>query len=373
MSQTETAQTLERLESAVVAGRALGADERRSLAALPESVLDTALRDLATRHGAAALPTLTALTDDRALRRTARRALYRLAQRGVSRPPAPASRPVITRQRERAVRAWVSGVDGNGSRAIWIVFEGAYGGLSLCSVSVNDTAGIVEVAGGDITKRRLEAELRALRAEQKLPWVETDPARAVALVVEALALHATAGTTPPASFDRWQRTVESMAVPPATVPAAVENPELLERSAELLELPEMAGWVIDPEAVQADAVDLLEARESRLVLSEQLKAEREEAITARVIERELDAPARARWERRLMEMALLWRTLERAEPAAIAEAAAAGFVRADLDLRRHPLALGLVRRGLDVASEVALGRVSASEVSRKPGPVTTGA
>src|SRR5213079_2433356 len=48
------------------------------------------------------------------------------------------------------------------------------------------------------------------------------------------------------------------------------------------------------EAVQADAVELLAARASRLVVSDQVKAEREDAIVGRVIERELGPEARRR-------------------------------------------------------------------------------
>src|SRR5439155_633907 len=81
-------------------------------------------------------------------------------------PPAPAPRPVVERAAERATRAWASGVDGSGSRALWILFEGGFGGAALCSLIVNDTAGMLEVAGGEITKRRLEAELAALRSSQ---------------------------------------------------------------------------------------------------------------------------------------------------------------------------------------------------------------
>src|SRR5207245_8614451 len=119
----------------------------------------------------------------------------------------------------------------------------------------------------------------------KLPWVETDPARAVGLVTEAFALHAGSRTSPPSGFARWQRFFEG--APVAAAPALADlDAAMLERSAELLELPEMAGWFLDPEVVQTNALELLQARESRLVLSDQIKAEREAAILGGVIERE---------------------------------------------------------------------------------------
>src|SRR5258706_8335466 len=103
-------------------------------------------------------------------------------------PPRPRAGPLIRREPERATAAWLSGIDGSGSRAGWIVFEGGLGGgLRLCSLILNDEAGILEAAGGPVTRQRLETEQRALREAQKLPWVATAPEPAQAPVAEALA------------------------------------------------------------------------------------------------------------------------------------------------------------------------------------------
>src|SRR5262249_36818572 len=119
--------------------RALESDAPPALDSCPASVLDAALRELVRRHGAAAAPLLRAPADrgpSKDVRKVAKLAIYRLAQAGVAVPPSPAAtRPVIARPRERAVRAWLSGIDGSGSRAVWLVFEGGLGGgLSLCSL-----------------------------------------------------------------------------------------------------------------------------------------------------------------------------------------------------------------------------------------------
>jgi hypothetical protein len=85
----------------------------------------------------------------------------------------------------------------------------------------------------------------------------------------------------------------------------------------------------------------LQARESRLVVSEQIKAERETAIVDGAIDRLFTSDARRRWARRLAEMALIFGDTGRADPAGLA------------------------------AAEVALGRAKLSEVSRsavRPSP-----
>jgi hypothetical protein len=365
------------LEAALGTAGAMDPAALAAMAALGPEDLDTALRAFAAEHGAAALPVLTTLAEqaDRGVRRAAKRALYRLSQRGVVAPPPPPPRPVVEREPERATRAWISAVDGTGSRAAWILFQGGFGGASLCSVIINDTAGILEAAGGEITKKRFERELAALRASQTLPWVEIDPARAVRLVGESLALHPGLGTTPPPAFARWQG-IFAAAVPDDAEAGAISaeaDPGAVERSVALLDLPEFAGWFLDPGALQSDSVALLQTRESRLVVSEQTKAEREAAIVDGVVARELTPEARRRWARRLDEMAMILLATDHAEPAAWARAAAAALRDESREVGRHPFAVALARRGLEMATEVTLGRKKLTDVSRIPGVPASGA
>jgi hypothetical protein len=382
--QGEAADCLAALEAA------LGSEALPALGRVSPAALDEALRTLTRRHGAATLPLLERLTGgavDKEQRRAARRALYRLAQTGVhparlaARPP---TRPVVTREAEHAVRAWLSGIDGSGSRAVWILFEGGFGGgLRLCSLILNDEAGIMDAAGGPIARKRLEAELRGLRESQKLPWVEVDGRRASALVADALALHERLGTVPPPEFARWRklfgearasRQVEVMPRGellsyPFGSPAAAPHhavPTLLDRSATLLDLPELMGWFVDPAHVQHEALALLQARESRLVVSEQIKAEREASIIDGVIEAQLPPAARRRWAGRLREMADIFAMTGREEPAAIARATAAALADLERPATAIPFARALAGRGLEMAAEVALGRARLDDVSRAP-------
>jgi hypothetical protein len=347
---------------------------------LSPAELEAALRDLGRRHGADAAPLLRRLADEaprKEARKSARRELYRLAQAGVALPEAapapsrPLAGPLIRREPERATAAWLSGIDGSGSRAAWIVFEGGLGGgLRLCSLILNDEAGILESAGGPVTRKRLEAEQRALRESQKLPWVETAPERAAALVAEALALHATAGTAPPPEFARWRALFPSRPAPDPLLadaaPPAAGDPALAEQAVALLDLPELGGWFADPEAVREDAVALLEMRDSRLVVSDQVKAEREAAIVDAAVAKAVPPAARARWARRLGEMALVFDTTGRPAPAAQARAAAAALADKEQHVERIAFVRALALRGLEVAGEVALGRARREDVSRAP-------
>jgi len=356
--------------------RALAAQELPDLGQCAD-ILDGVLLTLVKRHGTVAAPLLQAIAEQgraRAIRKAARLALYRMKLAGAEVPPPPnrsAVPPVVKIRTEQPVRAWLSGIDGTGSRAVWMLFEGGFGGrFSLCSLILNDEAGILESAGGAITRKRLDHELRELREHQKLPWVETDPARAEALVGEALALHAVLGTDPPSGFDRWRRLFaglpENTGKASTPVPRSDVDSYLLDRTAELLELPELAGWFVDPGSIHEDSLALLQARESRLVVSDQIKAEREAAIVDAVIDKQFIGGARLRWARRLQEMAFIFRATDREEPARLADCAAAALADEARSVRAIPLVRGLALRGLAMGAEVALGRVPLAEVSRAP-------
>jgi hypothetical protein len=66
-------------------------------------------------------------------------------------------------------------------------------------------------------------------------------------------------------------------------------------------------------------------------------------------------------------MAFIFLATDRPEQAALAEASAAALADEARESHPQPFARALAQRGLDVAAEVALGRLSAADVSRKPG------
>jgi len=57
----------------------------------------------------------------KAASKDARRALYRLSQRGVVPPPAPVAPGAPPRWTASVLEGWLSGIDGRGDRLVWIV------------------------------------------------------------------------------------------------------------------------------------------------------------------------------------------------------------------------------------------------------------
>jgi hypothetical protein len=385
-------------------------DERLATALdrIPGAELPDALRRLVTRHGTEALPvlrrclaagrpdwaiaaasalaTLThpeaaamlaaaeAQAPDKTVRTAIRRALYRLRQAGVAAPAGPRP-PRPGADAPSPAEVWASAVDGTGSRGLWIVFESPLGERTLFSALVNDTAGILDFAAGPVAKKHLAARLRAVRGESTLPWISLPPTWGLELLAEGARRLEASGSPLPGGLTRWRAWL-----PPATAEAispiyerlsraeVSADPVALEHSAELLALPEFAGWFLDPPGLQAEALELLQAQESRLVVSDQVKAERRATIVERVIAAQLEPEARRRWQRRLEEQA--WVLLETGRPAEARLAGAAALGLADPERPAHhiPFVRALVERSLEIAGEVALGRVPAEQVRRVPRP-----
>ncbi len=339
---------------------------RRCLGMRPEwaSAAAEALGGLPLPEAAAALDAVEAGAPSKAVRTAARRALYRLHQAGVTRP-APARRPP---PRPRLGEAWMSAIDGTGARGLWLTVEGPYGERTLLAAVLSDVAGVVDFSSGAVPKKRLDAQLRKLRAETALPWVEVPPSWAWALLAEAAAR--TADRPVPAALAGWLARLGTPGPPAApldaSVWAAAGEPGVVERSAALIEVPELAGWFLDPTSLASDGLEWLQARESRLVLSEPLKAERRAAVVDRVIEARFDDPARRQWQRRLEDEAYVLAALGRREPAALAAAVARALADPARAPRHLPFVRALVERSLDLAAEVATGRLSAGEASRSP-------
>src|SRR5262249_62197814 len=102
-------------------------------------------------------------------------------------------------------------------------------------------------------------------------------------------------------------------------------------------LPELMGWFLDPASVSSEALEWLQARESRLVVSDQIKAERLAALIDRIIETRFDTLTRRLWQGRLEEQAYVLLVLDRPTEAASAVAVARGLADPETRPTRLPV------------------------------------
>ncbi len=257
------------------------ADAASIVEALGEVGGESAGRVLARRAGAG---------PERALRKALRRALFRLAQRGVPVPEVePPAAPVpVTGGPD--LDGLVSAFDGRGDRLVWLLRPQAGGGHLLVAAEVHEPEGLRDVRLAEVSRKELRAVRERLQREAGLRLVSADWRVLDALVVEG---HRRAAThaAPERARDYLRLRPQLVTVPPidpaeprsalAPPPGDAERPALLAASDELLALPELRTWWPSPEAAAPFVDEIAAQRDSPLVLNRMQQEERLQAVLVR--------------------------------------------------------------------------------------------
>lgn len=311
------------------------------------------LRDLAER------------TESKAMRKLARRGLHRLRSLGVEVEEERSGEPEFSLALDadplRESRAWITGVDGAGGRIAWILTPSPSGGDRLLEVVLDDTEGVRKAELMAVTRKGFRSHLDKLRGNPGILIARDPVTRTAARLREARERSAAASRELPDDYREWERAVGDrllQAAPPGTpelpvldavdIAAVRADRDLLQRSVDLLGRPYFANWALSGPVTESAARAVRRAETSDLVLDEeQRKKQVDEAIAGAADA--FDDELRARYRRRLEDMAdILW-SLHEEEAARLALAAAAGFTEvADL-YSAHPFARALVQRGVLVA------------------------
>lgn len=260
----------------------------------------------------------------------------------------------------RPRQALVSHIDGAGGRLIWIVMERPLGVPGLIALHISDTQGIKECTALNLGKKKLSQQLEWIKRMEDLTVVEVPVTYGQLLVREAYHNNLKAGVEPPLEYRKWQKAIEEgeiLNTSPSIYQELREeevrfNPALLEESPDLLGLPEFSSWFFDLDSVATYALELLGARQSRIILSDWARKEREARIIAKAVEGLFSGDYPDLFKRRLEEMAyVLWKT-DRPEEAKKALAAALALGQDDgQPLSKHPFISAMVLRSLNLAMQ----------------------
>ncbi len=325
---------------------------------------------LGARGDAAAGPRLHALerrTSSRPVKREIRRALYRLAQRGLwSEPEAPA--PPSTREllgpAEGEPEAWLTPIDGTGTRLLWMARR-AGDGLAILSAVVSDRLGVLDAQSGQTTRKALRKAQADLAARSGLSVVEA-PWRHVDALLEQ-ALERTADRSRLGDLAEARTVIASArgteaGAPRSPIDALLDraevgaDPAALAGSAEALREAELAGWRIEIDWLEP-ALEAVESAQSPLVV---LGPAQQQERVLEALEKGLEAvfepgERRTLYASRFEETAYL---LARRGHAASARAvlAAALAIAAGRPVAEIPLLAEIARSSLGVALEARARR-----------------
>jgi hypothetical protein len=299
---------------------------------------------------AAALAGAEHRTTDREHRREIRRVLYRLRQHGVVVPEPEVTPAAAQPALGPTIEGFVSAVDGQGDRLVWLVRERAGGELTLVAADVNEPGGLRDLRVLDVTRKQLRAMRERFRKEAGLLLVEADWRRLDALVAEAQ-VRSGAPEARQRDYARVRaRLTSAPPLPPeelvsshASAPEPDERTALVAASAALLSEPELRTWWPRPEAAGPVLAEIGAIRESPLVLSEVQQEERLREVLARATPLLYPPDVTAR---RLRATAYVFAETGRGAAARQALAVAGALEAAPGDAGAIPLLQALAHQGL---------------------------
>jgi hypothetical protein len=280
-------------------------------------------------------------------RKRLRRLHHRLRSAGV---PVPKAAPAPTVARLPGVEddlrgAYVTRIDGLGTRILWLVEPHPSGGARLFELSLDDARGVTAFQLYTAPRRNARRFLRDLTGGESAPVLEIDVDTAHALVARVAAQNDDAHPAP-ASFFEWRTHLGSAPAGTPTLGDAVEralgpgDPERLGEAVRLVEEGKVGPWPADREVVLGVVERLRTAADSPLIVSGAAKREQLEGIVVDALFELLDERAAGAAAHRFRDSAwFFWKTGDESAARACLSAAAS-FGRGEL--RENAVARALV-------------------------------
>jgi hypothetical protein len=305
--------------------------------------------------------------DHKEVQRAAKKAIFRLKQRGVSVQEVGLrdSPPTLLQKVEQGAEpdAYLGPVDGFGNRAVLLAIPQIPAGVDLGMGAINDEKGIVNFLFGRYSKKRMRGH-REIFFEKVGHMVETSLSH-VATLLEAAYARSEPGLDS-SSGDYLQlrpwltenvplldRPAIYDLVPPESISSEVLTESQIRK---LFEHPLMETWIIDPETIKPLVGELIKAEESRLFISEAQKTSRINEIKETGAAEIYSAERRVLLKGRLEEMAYVFFKLKEDNHARLSLSAASSLDRKDSLLRTNPLLKAMVDRSLAYYLSAAGGK-----------------
>ena len=283
---------------------------------------------------AAALETLAAIeneTRDKEVKREIKRSFFKLAQRGLALPkeePTEAAATVVFAHTPD-IEAYMSSVDGDGGRLVWIARVLPNHGLQLIQAMLHDREGLLRIGGTQVRRKELRKMAEEIEQQHDVTMIPVPWEYADQTVYEGYERAKARGQSDLENFHEI-RSVISTGKPkeqphPIYQKLNAENVRegaWRERSRRLLDEPELRYWILTDEWLQAFLPQIGEAQTSRLVLNPVQKEERLAAIVRDAVKALCAGENGKLFQRRMEDMALYFVETERPDLAKLALAVA---------------------------------------------------
>ncbi len=290
-----------------------------------------ALGRIADSAAVAALAAIEKETADKVVKKEVKRSFFKLAQRGLALPKEEPEHAAATVVFTRApdIEGYMSSVDGDGGRLVWIARVQPNYGLQLIQAMLHDGEGLLRIGGTQLRRKELRKMADDIKRQHEVTMISVPWEYADQILYEGYERAKARGQSGLENFHEI-RSVINTAKPnarPHPIYQRLNRDEARagpwrELSRRLLDEPELRYWILTDEWLQAFLPQLEEAQTSRLVLNPVQKEERLAAIVREAVKALCSGENGKLFQRRMEDMALYFVETGRAELGKLALAVA---------------------------------------------------
>jgi hypothetical protein len=287
-------------------------------------IFDAASRD--------ALVELDRRVSDKETKKEIKRALFKLSQKGFTAPEQKSedSKPAVSLfGAEPDIEAYMSAVDGDGGRLIWIAKPQPSHGLQVIQAMLHDREGLLRFGGMHMKRKDLRKMADEIKQQHDVIMIPVPWEFADRIVYEGYEKAKERGQSGLENFHEIRSILATSKPKESAHPLygkmdaeQAREGAWREQSRRLLDEPELRYWVLTDDWVQALLPQLQEAQTSRLVLNPLQKEERFNAIVRDAVKTLCSGENGRAFKRRMEDMALYFIETQRADQAKLAVAVA---------------------------------------------------
>lgn len=260
-----------------------------------------------------------------------KRALFKLAQKGiaVAAPESAEKKPAPWFERHSEIEAYMSPVDGNGGRLLWIAKAQANRALQVIQAMLHDREGLLRFGGVEMKRKELRAMADEIKQQHgvsmiAIPWEFADY-----VIYDGYERAKARGQSGLENFHEIRSLIGAAKPKPVTHPIYQQLGAMdfrdgpwREQSRRLLDEPELRYWIVLDEWVREYLPQLQEAQTSRLVLNQAQKEERLAAIVRDAVKTLCAGDNGRAFKQRMEDTALYFFATQRPELAKLSLAVA---------------------------------------------------
>ncbi len=296
------------------------------------------------------------ISEGKRLRKMIKRFLYRFKTRGISVEEIPGhpGKSILRPLQTEPPRGYGSPIDSAGQRFLLLVLPHAGRGMTVMESVVSDIRGFVHFLGEEMTRKGYRNFFEEIRRKNPFPLSEMEPSYVGFLFTKAYQLTLERKETPPSHYLQLKSEIESVKKEfnRSLIYAMLETDEILkddrilEKAGELLKADVFIHWAIEEEEIRPYVNAILEAEDSKLVLSQIQKQARVEEVYQKALSDLFPEDRRLLYKGRLEEMAYLLFCLGREREAKMALSVALDLEKPLNPIRPNPFLFQLIVKSI---------------------------